>query len=151
MKIWHLKKTKGASFSGCISKARANSKSKLTFSESSFNFFSKKGCFLYALPTWIHDRALHPYNPRYRYQWLARLKELKVLREVEGQNKRKDFWKGLHHVYLSGYLSQIFSLTLLGWQSDRFLIVTSTCFCYFLLDQVWLWNTTMKYSPRGLP
>ena len=60
MKIWHLKKTKGASFNGCISKARANSESKLTFSESSFNFFSKKGCFLYALPTWIHDRALHP-------------------------------------------------------------------------------------------
>ena len=34
-------KTKNVTFNGCISKARANSESKLTFSESSFNFLQK--------------------------------------------------------------------------------------------------------------
>ena len=42
---------KNASLNGCISKARANSESKLTFSESSFNYLQYRvGFFLHALP-----------------------------------------------------------------------------------------------------
>ena len=40
--LWKLGiKKKNAALNGCISKARANSESKLTFSESSFNFLEK--------------------------------------------------------------------------------------------------------------
>ena len=39
---WHLKKNKNTTLNGCISKARANSESKVTFSESSFNFVQNR-------------------------------------------------------------------------------------------------------------
>ena len=42
LKNWHLKnKQKPAILNGCMSEARANSESKLIFSESSFNFLQK--------------------------------------------------------------------------------------------------------------
>ena len=67
-----LKKTENATLNCFISKARANSESKLTFSESSFNFLQNKVAFC-TLFTRVHDRGL---RPRCRCQWLVVLKEL---------------------------------------------------------------------------
>ena len=50
LKNWHLKKTKSATLNGCISKARANLESKLTFSESLFNFLQKRVVFCTLYP-----------------------------------------------------------------------------------------------------
>ena len=55
-KLVFKKKKNNATLNGCISKARANSESKLTFSESSFNFVQNR-------------------------QWPAGLKELMVSQE----------------------------------------------------------------------
>ena len=75
LKNWHLKKkTKNATLNGCIPKARANSKSKLTFAENSFNFLQKSVAFssLYRLGYMAGGSA--PYNTLCRCQRLDRLK-----------------------------------------------------------------------------
>ena len=83
--LWKIgikkKKTKNATWSGCISKARANSKSKLTFLESSFNFLQKRlvFCMLYLRGYTAGGSAL--YNPRCCSQRLAGLKELRLIWE----------------------------------------------------------------------
>ena len=82
LKNWHLKnKQKTAILNGCISKARANSESKLIFSESSFNFLQKSLVFLAAPPIWVHGRGLCPLQPPCRCQRLAVLKELSCMYE----------------------------------------------------------------------
>ena len=45
-----LKKTKNATLNGCISKARTNSESELTFAESSFNFVQNRVVFCTLYP-----------------------------------------------------------------------------------------------------
>ena len=58
--LWNIpfkKKAKNGTLNGCISKARANSESKLTFWESSFNFI-QTGLFLARSTTWVHGMGL---------------------------------------------------------------------------------------------
>ena len=62
---------------GCISKARANSESKLTFSESSFNFLQNSVVFYTLYPRGYTVGGSSTYNPRCRCQRLAVLKELR--------------------------------------------------------------------------
>ena len=68
----HLRNTKKETLNGCISKARTNSESKLTFSESSFNFLSNRVVFC----TLYMAGGFAPYNPQCYCQRLAGLKEL---------------------------------------------------------------------------
>ena len=53
MKNWHLGKTK-TTLKGCISEGRSNLESKLTFSESSFNFLSNRVVFFTLSPRGIN-------------------------------------------------------------------------------------------------
>ena len=62
-KLARKNKQKKATLNGCILKARTNSDSKLTFSESSFSFLQSRVVVLHALPIWVHGRGLRPYNP----------------------------------------------------------------------------------------
>ena len=55
-----LKKKKKTILNNCISRARLNSESKLTFSGSSFNFLQNRIVFLQALPVWVHGWGLCP-------------------------------------------------------------------------------------------
>ena len=65
LKNWHLKKkTKNAILNGCISKSRANSESKLTFSESSFNFLQIRVSFCVLYPPGSTAGDSTSYNPR---------------------------------------------------------------------------------------
>ena len=78
-KLAFKKTTKNATLNGCISKARANSESKLTFSESSFNFRQYRvGSFCTLYPCEYTTGEPAPWNPRCRYQRLVRLKESKL-------------------------------------------------------------------------
>ena len=67
---------KNATLNSCISKARANSESKLTFSESSFNFLQKTLFFARSIYMDTRQGGPSPYNPRCRCQRLAGLREL---------------------------------------------------------------------------
>ena len=67
-----------ATLNGCISKATANSESKLAFSESSFNFLQNRVVFLHALPTWVHGKGLRFLELRCRCQRLAGFEELRI-------------------------------------------------------------------------
>ena len=60
LKNWHLKKTNNATLNGYISKARANSESKPTFSESSFNFLQKRVVFCTSTHIDTRQGALPP-------------------------------------------------------------------------------------------
>ena len=53
-------KKKKTILNNCISRARLNSESKLTFSGSSFNFLQNRIVFLQALPMWVHGWGLCP-------------------------------------------------------------------------------------------
>ena len=74
------KTTKNATLNGCISKARANSESKLTFSESSLNFLQNRVVFCTLYPHEYTAGGSASYNPWCRCQRLAGLKELKEYR-----------------------------------------------------------------------
>ena len=75
---WHLKKSKNATLNGCISKARANSESKLTFSDSSFNFLQNSVIFCTFYLRGYTAGVSAPYNPRCRCQRFVGLKELNL-------------------------------------------------------------------------
>ena len=62
-KLAFKKKTKNATLKGCISKARVNSESKLTFSESSFNFLQNKVVFCTLYPRGYTAGGSDPYSP----------------------------------------------------------------------------------------
>ena len=57
------KKTENGTWNGCISKARKNSESKLTFSESSFNFLEKSTVFCTLYPRGYTQGAPPPTTP----------------------------------------------------------------------------------------
>ena len=69
---------KNPTLNGCISNARANSESKLTFSESLFNFFQNRvvSCTRFTRVYTAGGSAL--YNPQCCCQWLDGLKELNI-------------------------------------------------------------------------
>ena len=77
-----LKKKQNAALNRCISKARANSESKLTFSESSFNFLQNRVVFCTLYPRGYTAADSAPYNPRCRCQRLAGLKELMMSQQM---------------------------------------------------------------------
>ena len=77
-KLAFKKTTKNATLNRCISKARTNSESKLTFSECSFNFLQYRwGFFCTFYPCEYTTGEPAPLNPRCHYQQLVRLKESK--------------------------------------------------------------------------
>ena len=76
MKDWHITKAKNGNLNGSISKARANSESKLTFSEGSFNFLKNKVLFVTLYSSGYRAVGSAPYIPRYLCQPLIGLEEL---------------------------------------------------------------------------
>ena len=76
--LWKIgiKKKQNAALNRCISKARVNSESKLTFSESSFNFLQNRVIFCTLYPRGYTAWGSTPYNHRCRCQQLVGLKEL---------------------------------------------------------------------------
>ena len=78
LKNWYLRKTEKATstLNGCISKASANSKSKLTFSESSFNFLWNSEVFCTFYLRGYTGVGSTPEHPQWRCQQLAALREL---------------------------------------------------------------------------
>ena len=74
--LWKIGIKKKAFLNGCISKARPNSESKLTFSESSFNFLQNSVVFCTLYPRGYTAGGFSPYNSRCLCQLLAGLKEL---------------------------------------------------------------------------
>ena len=71
-----FKKNKNATLNGCISKAKAKSESKLTFSENCFNFLQNKVVFCKLYPRGYTARGYVPYNPWCCCQRLTEPKEL---------------------------------------------------------------------------
>ena len=71
-----FKKTKNATLNSFIANARANSESKLTFSESSFNFLQIIVVFCTLYPRGYTTGGCAPYKSQYHCQQLARLKQL---------------------------------------------------------------------------
>ena len=63
-KIGILKKNKKATLNGCISKARANSESKLIFSESPLNFLQNSVVFSMPYTRGYTTGGFARYNPR---------------------------------------------------------------------------------------
>ena len=75
-KLSFKKTLKNEPLNGCISKARANSESKLTFSESSFNFL-QNNVFCALCPGGYTAGGSASYNPRCLCQRLVGHKELR--------------------------------------------------------------------------
>ena len=73
------KQNKKCHFKRLISKARTNSESKVTFSESSFNFLQESVVFSTLYPRGYRARGFAPYHPWCRCERLTGLKELKNL------------------------------------------------------------------------
>ena len=71
-----FKRTRNAPLNGCISKARASSESRLTFSESWLNFLRHKVVFCMLYPRGYTTEGCPTYNPWCRCHRLAGLKEL---------------------------------------------------------------------------
>ena len=82
--LWKIgiKKKQNAALNGCISKARVNSESKLTFSESSFNSLQNRVIFCTLYPRGYTAGDSAHYNPRCRCQRLAGLKELMMSQQM---------------------------------------------------------------------
>ena len=73
-----FKNSKKGSLNDFISEARTNLESKLTFWESSFNYLQNKVLFCTLYPRGYTAGGFASYNSRWRCQWLAGLKELRL-------------------------------------------------------------------------